>query len=105
MAQAITFRAFGAKTTDKIRMKGLPKMKRLLVTVLACSMIAGSTLPQVFAQDRSAASVTLIQNATVLTVTRGTLTNTDVLIRNGKIAAVGKNLKSPGANTRVIDAT
>ncbi|HTG86351.1 MAG TPA: hypothetical protein VL907_04935, partial [Pyrinomonadaceae bacterium] len=35
---------------------------------------------------------TLIKNATVLTVTRGTLTNTDVLIRNGKIAAVGKNL-------------
>ena len=86
-------------------MKGLPKMKRLLVTVLACSMIAGSILPQVFAQDRSAAPVTLIQNATVLTITRGTLTNTDVLIRNGKIAAIGKNLKSPGANTRVIDGT
>ena len=86
-------------------MKGLPKMKRLLVTVLACSMIAGSTVPPVFAQDRSASSVTLIQNATVLTITRGTLTNTDVLIRNGKIAAIGKNLKSPGANTRVIDGT
>ncbi|MEK6282622.1 MAG: amidohydrolase family protein [Acidobacteriota bacterium] len=79
-------------------------MKRLLVTVLACSMLAGSSLPQVFAQERSA-SVTLIQNATVLTITRGTLANTDVLIRNGKIAAVGKNLKNPGANTRVIDAT
>jgi dihydroorotase-like cyclic amidohydrolase len=28
----------------------------------------------------------------VLTVTRGTLQNTDVLLRNGKIAAIGKNL-------------
>ena len=47
---------------------------------------------------------TLIKNATVLTVTRGTLINTDVLIRNGKIAAVGKNLNA-SANARVIDAT
>lgn len=47
---------------------------------------------------------TLIKNATVLTVTRGTLTNTDVLLRNGKIAAVGKNLNA-SANARVIDAT
>ena len=47
---------------------------------------------------------TLIKNATVLTVTRGTLTNTDVLIRNGKIAAVGKNLTA-SSNARVIDAT
>jgi imidazolonepropionase-like amidohydrolase len=47
---------------------------------------------------------TLIRNATVLTVTRGTLDNTDVLLRNGKIAAIGKNLNAP-ANARVIDAT
>ncbi len=47
---------------------------------------------------------TLIKNATVLTVTRGTLTNTDVLLRNGKIAAIGKNLNA-SANARVIDAT
>ncbi len=47
---------------------------------------------------------TLIKNATVLTVTRGTLPNTDVLIRNGKIAAVGKNLTASGS-ARVIDAT
>ncbi|HEX5706974.1 MAG TPA: amidohydrolase, partial [Pyrinomonadaceae bacterium] len=41
---------------------------------------------------------------TILTVTRGTLQNADLLVRNGKIAAVGQNLQ-PGANTRVIDAT
>jgi predicted amidohydrolase YtcJ len=45
---------------------------------------------------------TLIKNATVLSVTRGTLTNTDVLLRSGKIAAVGKNL-SASANARIID--
>src|SRR6266850_3641043 len=47
---------------------------------------------------------TLIRNATVLTITQGTLENTDVLIRKGKIAAVGKNLKG-SAGAAVIDAT
>ncbi|HZH29476.1 MAG TPA: amidohydrolase family protein [Pyrinomonadaceae bacterium] len=47
---------------------------------------------------------TLIRNATVITVSRGTLANTDILIRNGKIAGVGQNLKA-GERARVIDAT
>jgi imidazolonepropionase-like amidohydrolase len=46
----------------------------------------------------------LIRNATVLTVTRGSIENADVLIRRGKIAGVGKNLKA-SATARVIDAT
>ncbi len=46
----------------------------------------------------------LIRNATVWTSEKeGVLTNTDVLLKNGKIAAVGKNLNEPGA--RVIDGT
>jgi imidazolonepropionase-like amidohydrolase len=56
------------------------------------------------AQTSANPSETLIRNATVLTVTHGTLTNADVLIRNGKIAGVGKNLKA-SADARVIDAT
>jgi imidazolonepropionase-like amidohydrolase len=46
----------------------------------------------------------LIKNATVWTNEKeGILQNADVLIRNGKIAAVGKNLSENGA--RVIDGT
>ncbi len=46
----------------------------------------------------------LFKNATVWTNTaQGILENTDVLISNGKISAIGKDLK-PG-NTKVIDAT
>ncbi|HEX2608422.1 MAG TPA: amidohydrolase family protein, partial [Flavisolibacter sp.] len=46
----------------------------------------------------------LIKNATVWTNEKeGVLQNTDVLIRNGKIAAVGKNLSDAGART--IDGT
>jgi len=46
----------------------------------------------------------LIKNATVLTASRGTLENTDIIVTKGKIARIGKNL-SAGANVRVIDAT
>ncbi len=45
----------------------------------------------------------LIKNGTVLTVTNGTLENTDVLITNGKIARIGEGL-SAGSDVRVIDA-
>jgi imidazolonepropionase-like amidohydrolase len=46
----------------------------------------------------------LIKNGTVWTNEKeGRLENTDVLIKNGKIAQIGKNLSEPGA--KVIDAT
>jgi imidazolonepropionase-like amidohydrolase len=46
----------------------------------------------------------LIKNATVLTVTKGTLTNTDVLVTGGKISKIGKGLKAPNG-VQEIDAT
>ncbi|MBL3655504.1 amidohydrolase [Fulvivirga sediminis] len=45
----------------------------------------------------------LIKNGTVLTITNGTLENTDVLIRDGKISKIGKGLKA-ASGTREIDA-
>ena len=79
-------------------------MRRLVTQVLSCALLAAVSVPQTWAQGSRATSETLIRNATLLTVTRGTLTNTDLLIRNGKIAAIGKNLKA-GVNAKVIDAT
>ncbi len=79
-------------------------VKNFFICLLAYIMIAGSSMPQSAAQERSAPTETLIRNATVLTITKGTLTNSDVLIRNGKISGVGKNLKA-SANARVIDGT
>jgi len=79
-------------------------MKRLFIHLLAYSLLLGSFVPNAAAQVRNAPSETLIRNATILTVTRGTLPNSDLLIRKGKIAAVGKNLKA-GPNARVIDGT
>ncbi len=46
----------------------------------------------------------LIKNGTVLTVTKGTLQNTDVLVKDGKISQIGKNIATP-AGYKVIDAT
>src|ERR671919_799689 len=73
-------------------------MKKMLLLFVVVSM--GSVVQA----QRVTAPETLIRNATVLTVTRGTLTNTDVLLRNGKIAGVGKNLNA-SANARIIDGT
>ncbi|MFM8451073.1 MAG: amidohydrolase family protein [Haliscomenobacter sp.] len=46
----------------------------------------------------------LLKNGTVLTVTKGTLQNSDVLIVNGKITQVGQNIKAP-AGVKEVDAT
>src|SRR5690606_10367731 len=57
------------------------------------------------AQDTASqpAQSILIRNATVHTATaRGTLRGADVLVRNGRIAAVGQDLSAAGA--RVVDA-
>ena len=48
--------------------------------------------------------VILIQNATVLTVTQGTIEHGSVLIKDGKISEVGPNVKAP-SGAQVIDGT
>ena len=64
-----------------------------------CLFLLLFAMPSV-AQER----VTLIRNATVLTITNGTIANGSVLIRGSKIAAVGTAIEAP-AGARVIDGT
>src|SRR6266436_1712671 len=52
----------------------------------------------------AAAPVILIRNATILTVSHGTIDKGDILIKDGKIAAVGGTLKAP-PDAVVIDAS
>ncbi|HVH59496.1 MAG TPA: hypothetical protein VM709_04150, partial [Candidatus Sulfotelmatobacter sp.] len=47
--------------------------------------------------------VILIQNATVMTVSHGTIEHGSILIKDGKIAEVGQSIKAP-AGAQVIDA-
>ena len=65
-------------------------------------------LPTEVETDRKPTLVTkgncLIKGGTVITVTKGVLPATDVLVQNGKITEIGKNLSAP-SGTVVIDAT
>ncbi len=45
----------------------------------------------------------LIKGGTVITITKGTLESTDVLVTNGKIAQIGKNIATPNGYA-VVDA-
>lgn len=72
--------------------------------VLLTLTAASSAAQQAARPARPPVAATLIKNATVLTVTKGKLENTDILLQNGKIAAIGKNLAAP-AGADVIDGT
>jgi imidazolonepropionase-like amidohydrolase len=78
-------------------------MKQTLPLLAALTLAIG-TLGAQAKPVAADAGATLIKNATVLTVTKGTLSNADVLIQNGKIAQVGANIAAPAGAT-VIDAT
>ena len=55
-------------------------------------------------RSAAAAGVVAIRNATILTVTRGTIQNGTIVMRDGKIAAVGTNVQVPEGAT-VVDGT
>ena len=70
--------------------------------VVSSLALAAFGRPQ--AQGRSAESVVAIRGGTILTATRGTIQNGTIVLRGGKIAAVGANVSVP-AGAEVIDAT
>src|SRR5256712_11357433 len=69
------------------------------VTIVAAS--AGQ--PAAAAAQAAAHNDVLINNAVVKTVPHGNIQNGSIYIKDGKIAAVGRNLKAPAGAT-VIDA-
>ncbi len=72
--------------------------------VLACTLMAAGAGAVAPASAQATAPVTAIRNATILTVTKGTIEKGTIVIRNGKIAAVGANVDVPRGATE-IDAT
>jgi len=76
-------------------------MKRTAAYITVLLLVVWSLPFSTLAQSRNAV---LIKNGTVMTAIRGTLENTDILIENGKIAKIGKNIAAP-AGAKVIDAT
>jgi imidazolonepropionase-like amidohydrolase len=65
------------------------------------AVLAPSTLSA--ANPPDAPSVILIQNATILTVSHGTIEHGSILIKDGKILEVGQSIKVP-KDAQVIDA-
>ena len=64
-------------------------------------LIVGALATAALAQQRGEV---LIKNATIMTASHGTIENGSILIRDGKIVAVGKDVTA-GPNAKVIDAT
>ena len=83
-------------------MKRTATARILLLTIFCCSSWTNVPAQQPRGEPGEQTE-TLIRNATLLTITHGTLENSDILIRRGKIAAIGKGLKA-AANARLIDA-
>ena len=83
-------------------------MRRKGLSFLTLAVLAALWLPEGArvdgqAQDRGPRVVAL-RGGTVYTVTKGTIENATVLIRDGKIAGVGTDVNVPG-DAEVIDAT
>jgi imidazolonepropionase-like amidohydrolase len=76
------------------------RMKDILFVLGA---FAAAPLPLRAANPPDAPPVILIQNATLLTISHGTIEHGSILIRDGKIAAVGQSVKAPDG-AQVIDA-
>jgi adenine deaminase len=70
--------------------------------VFAALMFVATVSPALPTPD-AATSIIVIQNATVLTVSHGTIERGSILIRDGKIAEVGLSVKVP-KEAMVIDA-
>lgn len=90
-----TFRNAGQQRSDSARKKPVGPLSKVVYPFEPFGWEEGQAPKQ---------ETILIRNATVWTnEAEGVLENTDILLKNGKIAAIGKNLSSAGA--RVIDAT
>ena len=73
-------------------------MRNIFILLISCLSVTAAI------QAQPQKGTMLIQNGTVLTVTNGTLEDTDVLIQDGKIAGIGKDLNAPDG-AEVVDAT
>ena len=85
------------------------KLAAKMLSLIAVFCVATVSSPA--ANDKATGAVAeapppaiLIHNATILTVSHGTIDRGDILIKDGKIVAVGANLKAPG-DAQVIDAS
>jgi imidazolonepropionase-like amidohydrolase len=73
-------------------------------TILRISPIAALLVSATLAGQSPQPSVVAIRNATLVTVTKGTIQNGTIVMRAGKIAAIGSNISIP-SGAEVVDGT
>ena len=77
-------------------------MKRNALSAVLILIACASYLLALESQsDPATADTILIKDATILTVSHGTIPKGSILIRDGKIAEVGTNVKTP-SGARII---
>src|SRR3984893_14151026 len=77
--------------------------KKMHVSIVLTACFFALPLFTRAANPPDAPAVLLIQNATILTVSHGTIEHGSILIKDGKIAEVGASIKAP-KDAQVIDA-
>jgi imidazolonepropionase-like amidohydrolase len=81
--------------------------RRSLVHIIVAALVLvaarSAAVAVLAANPPDAPAVLLIQNATILTVSHGTIEHGSILIKDGKIAEVGTSLKAPNG-ARIVDA-
>ncbi len=86
-----------------MRFSSIPFRKTLFAILVCALCFLGLSRLSPAATPPDSPSVILIQNATIYTVSHGTIEHGSVLIKDGKIAEVGKSIKAP-KDAQVIDA-
>jgi imidazolonepropionase-like amidohydrolase len=76
----------------------------LVICAIAVAVAGRNDLAPALSAQATAPGVAAIRNGTVITATRGTIPNGTVLVRDGKIVAVGTNVSIP-AGADVYDAS
>jgi imidazolonepropionase-like amidohydrolase len=86
-----------------VRISSVAINKVSSVSLTCCLAFLALPILSLAANPPDSPSVILIENATIYTVSHGTIENGSVLIKNGKIAEVGKSIKAP-KDAQVFDA-
>lgn len=77
---------------------------RTKAILFATLLVIAAAAPMLTASAQGGAETYAIRNARIVTVTGPVIENGTIVISDGKITAVGKNLSAP-AGAKVIDAT
>jgi len=91
-----------ARRTIHSAVLGLAALAALLVPAAGARLAGNTEAPA--PQAAQASSVVAIRNATLITVSRGTINNGTIVMRDGKIAAIGTNVQIPAGAT-LVDGT